>query len=275
MRCAAALLAVLLAIPAAAEPASFLIVNPSGRGNQSLAEGFLGDLGAAVRASWPEGAAPELSGRYHVTEADALASIRRQAPLFALVSPGFYLAHRDDLHLVPLLQSVREGESRPVVHLVAKEGRPEPDRARLRIGGQLAGEPAWLMGPVLALPPGATPTFVPASRTLEAVRELHVGVIDAVAMHDAEWRLLQASGKDTGLRIAFTSQPLPEGPVVSLGPPSPAARAAAASLLRLSADEAGRKVLKRMTLKGFREAAASDYAPLAEAFDRARQELSR
>src|SRR5438874_2023441 len=88
---------------------SFLIVNPSGRGNQGLAQGFLGDFARAIRSSWPEGAGPPpaIEGRYHVTATDALASIKRSPPVFALLSPGFYLEHRDDLHLEVLLQPAR------------------------------------------------------------------------------------------------------------------------------------------------------------------------
>ncbi len=241
--------------------ASFLIVNPSGRGNQSLADGFLSDLAQAVIAHWPaDEPAPALTGRYHVTVADALASIRREAPAFAIVSPGFYLAQRETLGLVPMLVPVRAHDGPPVVHLVVPASAPARDPAAMRLGGQLAGEPAWVVGPVLRLPPGARPTFVPAARTLESVRQLEAGAVDGILLPDADWALLQQTGKARGLRIARTSPPLPEGPVVSLGPPSSTARAAAAALRALGDDEASRRILERMTLRGFREATPTDYA---------------
>src|SRR5688500_13508952 len=104
--------------PAHAErpQATFLIVNPSGRGNQALASGFLTDLASAVEKAWPEGSpAPTFTGRYHVTEADSVASIKKEPPLFALVTPGFYLAHRDALHLEVIAVPTRAHDGPGVV----------------------------------------------------------------------------------------------------------------------------------------------------------------
>lgn len=268
----------LAALPrgARAADATFLIVNPSGRGNQALAEGFLGDFAAALGATWPKGApAPSFTGRYHVTSVDAVASVKRSQPLFALVSPGFYLEHRERLGLVPLLQPVRAHEGPPVVHLVIRAGAPPKDPATMKLGGQLAGEPAWVMGPVLGLPDGARPAFLPSARSLEAVRQLEAGTVDGILLPDADWALLQATKKATGLAIARTSPPLPEGPVVTFGEPTPEALQAVEAMLGFPQAEAGRKALDRMGLRGFARASATDYARFQSAHDRALAALSR
>ena len=46
--------------PALAAPASFLIVNPAGRGNQGMAESFLTDFAKAVNGAWPAGSTAEI-----------------------------------------------------------------------------------------------------------------------------------------------------------------------------------------------------------------------
>lgn len=278
MRLGAFLFLVLMALaaapPAEAEDASYLIVNPSGRGNQSMASGFLADLSGALSSSWPSGVpAPAWTGRYHVTEADALASIRREKPEFALVSSGFYLAHRESLGLTPLLEPLRMDEGPGVVHLIVKEGAPKLSPSAMRIGGQLAGEPAWALGPVLGLPAGGVPTFIPAARTLEAIRQLQAGDLDGVLLPEAEWNLVKATNKAGALAVAFTSQPLPEGPVVAFGEPSARTRAAMTALLGLDATEAGRKVLTRMTLRGFKPIEPGRHSPFQASFDAARTAL--
>jgi ABC-type phosphate/phosphonate transport system substrate-binding protein len=63
--------------------------------------------------------------------------------------------------------------------------------------------------------------------------------------------------------------------VVSFGPPTPAVRAAVAAMTDFPKTDAGKKVLERMTLRGFRAATASDYASLLTTYDQARKELSR
>jgi hypothetical protein len=267
------MLSLALAGPATAGEATFLIVNPAGRGDQTQAQGFLADLARAVQASWPEaaGPAPALSGNYHVTVPDALASIRGRRPSFALVSPGFHVAHRDTLGLTPLLRPVRR-EGGPVpTHLVARAGSKAAAQLVARsasglvLGGQLAGEPDWLVRVVLAgIPDASEARLTPLARTLEAVRRLQAGEIDAAILDDVEWERLRAVGKDGGLVLAHSSPPLPEGPVVALGtPPGDTARAAAESMRHFADTAEGRAVLKTMGVLRFDAASPADYDAVA------------
>lgn len=247
--------------------ASFLIVNPAGRGNQGMADGFLAEFSRALQASWPaDPPFPGFRGRYHVSVVDALASIRRERPLFGLVSPGFYLAHRRTLDLHPLLAPMRS-DGDPVVHLLGRNDRVPSTNAPLRVGGQLAGEPDWLAailaGQDVEGAGRAGFEFVPVARTLEAIRMGEKGELDRVALHDAEWRLLRRLGKADGWRVLATSGSLPEGPIVSFGRPDEVALAASAAMAGFAATDVGRAVLKRMTLSGFEPASAADWGEVA------------
>lgn len=276
-------LVVLCSLPgrSAAEEERFLIVNPGGRGSQTKAQGFLADFEAALAAAWPPDAAPAPTwrGHYHVTAADALASIRGQRPLFALVTTGFYLAHRDDLGLVPVARPRRSGAGEPVVRFVCRAEDGATRRALeggrvggLRLGGRVAAEPEWVRRIVLA---GASEVdgtrLVPVPRSLEAVRRLHRGELDVILLPDADWLRLVELRRGEGLVVAASSQVLPEGPVVAVGASEPARRdlaAAAARALQHFADHpSGRSVLERMTLGGFAPAAQSDYDAVVAAWD--------
>lgn len=277
-----ALLSVLLALPSSGAEAetpadtgtaSFLIVNPAGRGNQGLAEGFLGDFSKALASAWPKGStSPHWQGRYRVTAADALASMRREKPIIALVSPGFYLANRTALDLHVLAVPLR-CEGKPVVRILAPSGRIPANPPRL--GGQLAGEPDWLMNVVIGQDRAwlhGEPVLVPVTKTLEAIRMAQAGQLDHVALHDADWMLLQRLGKAQGWDVVATSQPLPEGPVVSIGPPSVVAQAAASALIGFSGTDAGKSVLGRMGLKGFAASTDQVFDAVAERFSAAKAE---
>ena len=258
--------------PAAAE-VSFLIVAPGGPGSQSQAQSFLVELAAALAASWPAGSqAPGFRGHYHVTEADAAASMKAHPPVFILASPGFYLARREQLEV--LLQPQRAKDGPGTFHLVTAKPAAAATIAGgsiggLRIGGVPVAEGAWTLRVVLpTLRDGGTAKLVPSARTLEAVRRLQSGALDAVLLHDADWRRLADTGKSGGLAVAFTSAKLPEGPVVTpRASATPELRRlatdAALALRGFGGTEAGRAVLRRMTLEGFIPATDADYDGVA------------
>lgn len=292
MRLPIAVPALLLALPLASAPeaaapeaaapeaaaASFLVVNPGGRGNQTKAQGFLRDLAQALAAAWPADAAPppDWTGNYHVTEADALASIRKRRPAFALVTPGFLEAHAGDLGLVPVAVPVRPSEAPRRLQLVVRAddagtaARLEAGAlAGLRFGGQACAEPAWTRAHVLA-PLGAAEgaMLVAHERSLESVRALQHGDVDVALLEDDDWKRLVELGRAEGLRAARATPVLPEGPAVALADPAapPAqreaalalGRAAGRALARLHEIPEGRAVLERMTLARFDLRAGSD-----------------
>lgn len=259
----------------AAEPVPFLIVNPGGRGDQGLAAGFLADFGGALQASWPagQGSPPAFTGRYHVSSADAVGSVKGSRPLVGQVSPSFYLREKARLPMTPLLVPVRAEGVQPVVHVVVRESDAAARSALAagrvasrRVGGQLAAEPDWVTRVVLdGLAADAPLELVPFARPLEAARQLSGGQLDALLLPDADWRTLVASGKSGGLVVGWSSAPLPEGPFVAFAAASDAprlsqARRAAAALLRFPETQAGRAVLSRMGLAAYREVTAEDHA---------------
>jgi hypothetical protein len=263
----------MVAAPAPAKEAAFIIVNPAGRGNQSQAEGFLADFAQALEASWPQdaGAGPAWKGHYHVHQADALASIRGARPVFGLLSPGFHLFARKELgaraRLVPVLG---DGGDPTRVFAVTLAGSPAETALAagkadaLRFGGQIVGEAHYTRRLVLAGLSGAeTAALEPQARTLRAVRALRKGALDAVLMTAADWSRLEASSLTTGLVIAHRVEGLAAGPVALLGDGGETAEAALRALAAFPKTEAGRAVLKTMGLSGFAEVAASDYDALA------------
>lgn len=113
--------------PEQARGPRFVIVQPGYPGTTRDAEAFVGKLAAhlALKASWPG-----LAGEYHNEPAPALEAIRRLQPAFGVVSLGFYLEHRRDLALTPLLES-RPGEK---LVLVSRSGE-------LKDASSLQGQP--------------------------------------------------------------------------------------------------------------------------------------
>ena len=279
------LLALSLAAPAArGADATFIIVNPAGRGNQSQASGFLADFARALEASWPEGAGPcpTWRGHYHVHQADALASMKGSRPIFGLLSPGFYFAVREEVGAVPALVPVQaDGSLSTRVRFVAVAGSGAARRLEagsvegLRLGGQIVGEPTWTRRVLLAGLEGAeTAELVPQARALGALRSLRKAEVEAVLLPEEEWSRLEELGMAGGLVALRQVEGLLPGPLALLEAPGAedeetlASRralgeAALASLLRFPETEAGRAVLETMGLKGFARADADDYHRLA------------
>jgi hypothetical protein len=96
------LLAPLLSAPFEGVPPRFVIVQPGYPGTTKDAEEFVGTLAAYVDG---KAGLTGLAGEYHNDEKGALQAIEKLQPPFGIVSLGFYLAHRRDLGLKPLLQS--------------------------------------------------------------------------------------------------------------------------------------------------------------------------
>ena len=269
----AAAVAVLLAAPASAEDAAFIIVNPAGRGNPSQAEGFLADFARALEASWPAdaGPCPSWKGHYHVHQADALASIRGAEPVFGLLSPGFHLFARAELgasaRLVPVLAD--GGDATRVLAVTLDESPAAATLAAgsvngLRFGGQIVGEPHYTRRLVLAGLEGVeSARLEPQARTLRALRALRKKDLDVVLMTAADWSRLEASGLQSGLTVALEVEGLAAGPVALFGDADPQAEAALRTLAAFPETEAGRAVLEKMGLSGFAPIAASDYDALA------------
>src|SRR5262245_38634412 len=87
---------------AAEEGARFAIIEPGYPGSTEDARNFMATL---IEYLGEKAALKGLAGEYHNEAAPALAFVAAARPAFGVVSPGFYLAHRRDLDLKPLLQA--------------------------------------------------------------------------------------------------------------------------------------------------------------------------
>ncbi|MEM7246054.1 MAG: PhnD/SsuA/transferrin family substrate-binding protein [Acidobacteriota bacterium] len=236
----------------------FLIVQPHGRGDARSARGFLDDLATALKGAWPEtAAAPDLQGRYHVSVADALASVAGDRPAFGLVSTGFLDAHGDELKLEILARPELPPPARAVHHLVGLADSSAGDAvaarnlAGLRLAGRACGELGFLEERVLSGFTGLSEAeLLVESRVLSALRRLRRGQADVVILRDADWQRLVRLDKTDGLTLLHESPTTPESPWVSFGE-HPLAEDFSRALITMGETEAGRRVLKRMNLVGF------------------------
>jgi hypothetical protein len=116
---AASLLAASLVLAPALRSAEerFVIVQPGYPGTTEEATTFVADLSKAIAAG---GGPKDLGGVYYNSAPEALKAIAGRPPSFGIVSLGFYLEHRKDLRLQPILSS------KPLerFYLVTKKGQP-------------------------------------------------------------------------------------------------------------------------------------------------------
>jgi len=144
---------------------TLVIVQPGYPGSTKDAEGFIRKLSAYVEE---KAGLKGLFGEYHNDEKGALAAVEKLKPAFGVVSVGFYLAHRKDLGLKPLLQS-KPGDN---FVLVARTGELK-DLAALK-GQPVAGGPLHERGYLerVALAGKADPAVWDSKPVLQASRAL-------------------------------------------------------------------------------------------------------
>lgn len=244
------LLVALLALPLAAEDATFVILKTGERfAVQEKAEDVLADFGAWVA---PRVGQESLVGRITNRPDEALAKVRETKPLFAIVTPAFYLEHRNALGLVLLAQTRRRGlASERYAVLTRKGGAKEPKRLTTSLTAEetyvrkvaLAGGPstaelvqsAWIGDDVAAMAEGddEAPEAVVVDRaTLEFLRE-----------DDVIWGPLD---------VVFESADLPPDAVVAFSWTSEEARVKlSAALLAMKEDAGGKEVCDLMQTDGF------------------------
>src|SRR6185503_19093175 len=81
---------------------NFIIVQPGYPGSTNEAEQFVSDLMSAIGKGGGPG---DLKAEYHNDAQEALKAINEKRPQMGIVSLGFYLAHKEDLQLEPILAS--------------------------------------------------------------------------------------------------------------------------------------------------------------------------
>src|SRR5262245_61086261 len=199
----------------------FIIVQPGYPGSTTEAEAFVTDLLAAIGKGGGPG---DLQGEYHNDAEEALKAIREKKPQLGIVSLGFYLAHKEDLRLEPLLAS-RPHER---FYLAGKQGAVVPlkDLAGKTVAGTPFQEPEFVSR--ILFGPEVSKWKVEATRSsTKAIRDASRGKVAAVLLTEREKRALGNLTAGQELEVYHQTDELPTAILVSLGKKEPSSEAAA------------------------------------------------
>jgi len=166
--------------------------------------------GIANAAGWETGS---FAAIYFPRGEQGLERLQQEDAVIAMVTLPFYLQHREELSLTPLLQGVgRQGveENWSLVVAKGKVGKID-DLAGWKVTGLPAYSPALVQGPILGgwgeLPATAEIAFT--SRALSALRKASRGEPVAVLLDDEQVASLQSLPFGDALEVVHRSATLP------------------------------------------------------------------
>jgi ABC-type phosphate/phosphonate transport system substrate-binding protein len=136
-----------------------------------------------------------------------------EKPQFAITTLGTFLAYREKLDLIPLVQPVINGSSSERYRIVVRKGT-FPSIAELKgktLGGSLVEETVFLKRVVFQgkVDPETFFTLKGSRRALRALRTLVKGDLDAVMVNSQQYRALGSLPFASELAVAFTSEEMP------------------------------------------------------------------
>jgi hypothetical protein len=250
-----------LALTGAAAGEGFQLVAcaPGYPGNTEQAQPTMDGFAAALtqRSGWEAG---RLSAVYHEKEEAGLAALAASRAALAMVPLPFYLEHREELGLEPLLEVLPASGEAESWSLVAKKGTIR-DPANLS-GWDLAGIPGYAprfvrrvaLGGWGGLPEDVRIRF--SSRVLSDLRKAAAGEPVAVLLDGAQADALASLPFAAELEVVARSPLLAGNLLCQVGGrlPEKAEAELRRVLLALETDETGREVLASLRIAGFREA---------------------
>jgi len=242
---------------AASSPRLF-VIQPGAPGSTDAAEPFMKRLAAYLSARGEGTSAGGLSAIYFNETAAAIAAVRERrksqpdAPSLGVVSIGFYLGHRVELGLEPLLEFLPEG--RYFLMAPASAERDAKSLAEQQVAGGVLDELRFVARVVFAEIPGVDRwRGVPTTRISRALRKLESGEYGAAVIHSRERATLDELGKLDGLAVLAQSESLPAAVLVRFGDPAKAiADVVAGVFTAMPRDEEGQSLLKDMSCDGTR-----------------------
>jgi hypothetical protein len=198
-------------------------------------------------------------------EALKLFKDEKQPVAVAIVSPGFYLAHKDDLKLKPIAEAKRGGNDGEQYTLVGAT-KAEKYPAGKRVATTLTADKEWLNRVVLPAPEGERPVqWVQYDNLFDAGYAI-IDEEDAPDFVLVDRITLEAMGKDADLKAlkqGLQSETLPQDLVVEVEELLGADRdGLVKALTELDKTEQGRKVGELIQSPTFRK---PDEARLAKA----------
>ncbi len=224
--------------------------------------------GVAAAAGWKPGS---LTAVYHQDGPAGLARLKSDDAVAAMVTLPFYLRHREELGLKPLLAGVAAGEGDGAWSLVAVKGQlNDPvDLDGWTVAGLPAYHPGLVKGPVLSgwgeLPPSAHIEFT--SRALSALRKASRGDKVAVLLDQAQVDALPSLPYGESLEVVHVSGPMPTSLLCAVGGRLPAERLSrlVQAVRTLHEDPDGIALLKTIRMERFRELDHSELKRISEA----------
>ncbi|MEK7865799.1 MAG: PhnD/SsuA/transferrin family substrate-binding protein [Planctomycetota bacterium] len=245
-----ALLVVLLSLPLAAEDAAYVILKTGERfAVQEKAEEVLADFAAWVA---PRVGQPSLVGRITNRPDEALTRVRESKPLFAIVTPAFYLEHREALGLALLAQTRRRGLAAEKYAVIARKGATETPA---KVATSLMAEEPYLRKVALAGGPSSV-DFAESSWIGDDVAAMAEGdpeAPEAVLVDRATLEFLREDEVLWGeLSVTFESADLPPDAVVAFSwTPEDVRVKLSTALLAMKEDVRGKEVCDLMQTDGF------------------------
>lgn len=246
-----ALLALLLALPLAAEDGGFVVLKTGERfASQERAAQVLADFGGWVA---PKTGSAALTGKITNKPEEATSLIRDGKPLFAIVSPAFYLEHREELGMAVVAQTRRRGlATEKYAILVAKGAKAD----LAKISTSIASEEKYLRKVVLAGSPAEKAALAPSAWVgddVAAMAEKDPSAPAAILLDAATTAFFREDAVVWGeVDVAWESEELPPDAVVVFSwTPADARTKLATALLAMKEDAGGKKVCDEMQTDGF------------------------
>jgi hypothetical protein len=255
--CCLGLFLLLVPVSQADEPVILVFCAPGYPGNTAEAQPTMDRFAAGVvsAAGWAPGA---LAAVYHESGPAGVERLKTSDAALAIVTLPFFLKHRKELALEPILSAVAAGEGEGVWSLVAATGRLKGagDLAGWTVTGLPAYFPALVRGPVLSgwgdLPENTIVQF--SSRALSALRKASRGETVAVLLDQPQVEALPSLPFGESLEVVYRSGPFPGSLLCSVNGRLPEERQAelVRGLLALDRQPEGSPLLESIRMERFK-----------------------
>ncbi len=197
-----------------------LICYPGGSARSQDAESTTDVMLRVVEeiGDWPQGSMTSLFTT-KINECEK--HLEEQKPQFAITTLGTFLANREKLSLVPLVQPVINGSSSEKYRIMVRKGtfNSVENLEGKSLGGALVDEPVFFKRVIFKgeVDPETFFTLKSSRRVLSSLRALVKGNLDAVVVNSQQYRALGSLPFASELEVAFTSEEVPLVGVVANG----------------------------------------------------------
>jgi ABC-type phosphate/phosphonate transport system substrate-binding protein len=193
-------------------PMTVLICYPGGSARSQDAQSATDTMLRVVEEAgdWTPGSMTSLFTTYIK---DCETHLDEEKPQFAITTLGTFLAHREKLNLMPLVQPVINGSSSEKYRIVVRKGTftsIEGLKGKT-LGGSLVEETVFLKRVIFQgkVDPESFFTLKGSRRALRSLRALTKGDVDAVMVNSQQYRALGSLPFASELEVAFTSEEVP------------------------------------------------------------------